>query len=319
MSSQPNLNLPATAPNTERHRATLNGRYKFAVYSIANLDQARLQALEAKLNSAEYAAGTCKLAPQPSFLGRPLRDVFDYHVRVRDEDTTIHPLYFIVAVYADYKTDGVIVVHLNTGQGEQEDRVDKARCAVDMAASWGMNFGIGNMDWEDLKEEEQDNYGGDQPTTLPSQPSQPAPTTVRWQYSCWSLVPNIRGLDDLLEPGYELKPADQRRVQMAGNYAGRSEPQAEIGRLHPWFCKSHPTAHRQVAIWIDRQDFEGDGVLLVRYDWDGNIDAHDDLQIVRLGLDRHEVKRVPASRAVAELDEYCGEQGLPLATTHLSP
>lgn len=190
MSSQPNLNLPATAPNTERHRATLNGRYKFAVYSIANLDEASLRALETELNSAEFAANTCKLAPQPSFPGRPLRDVFDYHVRVRDEDTTIHPLYFIVAAYADYKTDGVVVVHLNTDQDEQEDRVDKARCAVDMAASWGMNFDIGNMDWEDLKEEEQDNYGGEQPATTPSQPLQPAPATVRWQYSCWSLVSN---------------------------------------------------------------------------------------------------------------------------------
>lgn len=106
---------------------------------------------------------------------------------------------------------------------------------------------------------------------------------------------------------------------MAGNYAGRSEPQAEIARLHPWFCKSHPTTHRQVAIWIDKQDFEADGVLLVRYDWDGNVDAHDDLQIVRLGLAHHEVKRVPASRAVAELDDYCGEEGLPLATTHSPP
>ncbi|GME23008.1 amino acid permease protein [Neofusicoccum parvum] len=158
MDPSQDLSLPRTAPNTERHRATLNGQYKFAIYTIAELDQSSLHALQRDLNAAEYCHNTCALAPQPNFAGRPLRDVFDYHVRVRDEDQTIHPLFFIVATDADYTSKGVIVVHLDTGQDEQEDRVDQGRCGVDRAASWGMNIDIGNMDWEDLKEEEEEEW-----------------------------------------------------------------------------------------------------------------------------------------------------------------
>ncbi|KKY27888.1 putative amino acid permease [Diplodia seriata] len=265
MASPPDLSLPSTAPNTERHRATLNGRFKFAIYTIANLDQAALQALETAINSAEFADGSSKLAPQPSFPGRPLRHVFDYHVRVRDEDTSIHPLYFIVAADADYQTKGLVVVHLDTSEDER-DRVDKARCDVDMAASWGVNLDLGNMHWEDLKEEEQLNYGAPDPSQPSQPPAAPAPPepAVRWQYGWWSTVHNVRDLPDLLEPDHHAKPVDARRVQMAANYSGRRDPQAAIARLHPWFCKSHPSTHRQVAIVADADDFEGDGVLLVR-------------------------------------------------------
>lgn len=161
MTSFLDLSLPSTVPNTERHYATLDPqyRYKFAVYTITNLERATLQALENKLNSAKLTENTCKLAPDPSFPGRPLRHVFDYHIRLRDQDTTVHPLYFIVAADLDYKTNGLIVVHLNTAQDDEKDRVDQGRCEAHMAVSWGIKIDVGHMRWEDLKHEEERIYG----------------------------------------------------------------------------------------------------------------------------------------------------------------
>lgn len=113
------------------------------VYTIVNLEQATLQALENELNSAELTDNTCKLAPQP-FQGQSLRDVFTYHIRLGHEETTFHPLYFIVAADLDCKTNGLVVVHLNTPQDDdedrvpqidREDRVGQSRCLVDRAAS----------------------------------------------------------------------------------------------------------------------------------------------------------------------------------------
>lgn len=114
-------------------------------------------------------------------------------------------------------------------------------------------------------------------------------------------------MPETLEPGYDFKSADQRRVQMAGNYAGHADAWAQIARLHLWFCKAHPSTHRQLAICVDEADFEDDGVALVRFDWDGVVGAYDDVQIVGLRPDCRRVERVAASRAVAEMDEYCRE------------
>lgn len=223
-------------------------------------------------------------------------------------------------------------MHLDTGQDEQRDRVDVAHCAVDMAASWGINIDIGNMAWEDVKEEEEELYGALLGAPLqPIQPDLPDLPAVRWQYACWSMVPNGRSSHPLWLPlrsrltepqsatyprrssPDDFKSADQRRVQMVGNYADHADAWAQIARLHPWFCKAHPSTHRQVAICIDEVDFEDDGVAFVWFDWDGVVGAYDDVQIVALRPDCRRVKRVAASRAVAEMDEYCREQGLPLA------
>lgn len=187
------MSLPTTAPNTERHCATLDLRYKYkyAVYTIAELNHEGLNALQDELNSAHLAADTCKLAPKPNFSGRTLRDVYDYHIYARDEDMSIHPLFFIVATDVDYKKKGVTIVHLDTFQDEQADRVDKGNCSVDMAASWGMNIDIGNMAWEDLKEEEEQRSGQEvKQRGAPSDVTQREQPTPNWQYAWWGLVEN---------------------------------------------------------------------------------------------------------------------------------
>ncbi|KAF2128713.1 hypothetical protein P153DRAFT_404995 [Dothidotthia symphoricarpi CBS 119687] len=156
--------LPRKAPNTERHHATLNdlGRYKYAIYNIAPLDAVARHQLEASINSGEYSGKSSKLAPQPDFSNRSLRDVYNYHIHLRDEDDSIHPFYFIVADRVSLPEDGVLVVHLNSSMDE-EDVVGVGRCGVDMADTWGGNLDIGNQDWLDLKEMEYEEWGGDNP------------------------------------------------------------------------------------------------------------------------------------------------------------
>ncbi|KAK6958025.1 hypothetical protein Daesc_000818 [Daldinia eschscholtzii] len=310
------LSLPKTAPNNSQHRATASGSYAQAVYSLIPLELSTLNDLASRLNAAQdIEPGTCKLAPRYDFANRPLRDVYDYHLQLRDRDPSIHPLFFIVAVDADYEKNGVLVVHLNTGQDEEDDRVDKARCSVEWAASWGLNLDIGNMAWEDLKEEEADEWGD---TAMPwtpesNQPTRPDTAPPRSQYACFSLVEKAIELPEKLDPNFYSTPAEHRRVILGGNYASAGGL-PEIARLFPWFCKSHPETHRQMAIVADNPDFEAqDAVKLLRFDWDGDVDAHDDVGITRLGLACEVVKTVPAGRAVAELDQYCRDFGLPQA------
>ncbi|KAH9991678.1 hypothetical protein F4779DRAFT_247862 [Xylariaceae sp. FL0662B] len=316
MAPNQDLTLPKTAPNNDRHRGTAGENYIQAVYSMLPLDRSTLDNLVERLNAAEdIMPDACGLAPKPDFANYALRDIYDYHLRLRDEDNSIHPLYFIVAISADYENNGVLVVHLDTGQDEQQDRVDKARCSVDYAASWGLNLDIGNMDWEDLKEEEEGEWGNSAMPWTPEshQPAQPVTSPPRWQYACFSLVEKALDLPHQLDPNWLDTPVEYRRIIMSGNYSTTADGFSEIVRLFPWFCKSHPETHRQMVILADRPDFETDGVMLLRFDWDGNVDVHDDESITSVKLNYEKVKRVPSSKAVTEIDEYCRDHGLPQA------
>ncbi|KAI0597281.1 hypothetical protein F4775DRAFT_561453 [Biscogniauxia sp. FL1348] len=322
MSSEKDLDfsLPNTAPNSDRHRDTAGTSYTQAVYTLVPLAQSDLDALVGRLNSAQdIQPGTCKPAPQFDF-SRPsssLQHVYDYHIGLRDRDRSVHPLYFIVAISTDWDRDGVLIVHLDTGLGGQPDRTGMARCSVNWAASWGLNLDIGNMAWEDLKEDEQIDWGdraigteeASAPDSQSAQPTNPQ-EAPRNQYASFAVVPTALELPDQLEPDWMEKPVAQRRIFMGGNYSSEPGGLSAVVRRFPWFCKSYPEVHRQVAIVADKPDFEGEGVLLLRFDWDGDVDAHDDDSISSLSLNYGQVRRVPASRAVAELDAYCREQGL---------
>jgi hypothetical protein len=128
--------LPRKVPNAGLHRATLNGllRYKFAIYNTAPLDPASRHQLQKSINSAELSTVRSKLAPKPDFSNRSLRDVYDHHIRLRNEDDTIYLLYFIVADSLNPPDDGVSIMLLNSSTYE-EDVIGVSRCGVDMADS----------------------------------------------------------------------------------------------------------------------------------------------------------------------------------------
>ncbi|GAB7343799.1 hypothetical protein MBLNU457_1770t1 [Dothideomycetes sp. NU457] len=162
--------LPRHAPNNERHTIDDLDR-KFAIYSLVNLETSQLKGIERTLNTSavvheeidDEGTSCAKLANQPDFHGRTLRDVYDHHVRVRDESDWMDPLYFIVLDQEDYTAKGTLAVYLYTYDDEEENRVGVGRCAFDWAVDWGVNFRIGNMSWYELKESEHADWGGDDP------------------------------------------------------------------------------------------------------------------------------------------------------------
>ena len=168
--------LPPKAPNTEQHKAVLSTpnpyQYKYQIYSLVPLDQEALARLEKDIDAGhpddDVTGGNSALSKEAGrFAGKSLREVYDYHLEARDRDPTVHPLFFIVADNADWKENGVLVVHLDcgwrAGAKKGRDCVGVGRCGIDWADSWGVNIDIGNMDWMDLKEMEETDWGGDDP------------------------------------------------------------------------------------------------------------------------------------------------------------
>lgn len=166
--------LPRRAPNHERHLQDGMSQ-KTATYSLVNLNAAQLKELEGTINDedADTDESSAKVADQPDFSGRTLRDVYDHHILMRDECDWMDPLYFIVADQEDYKGKGLLVVNLCTfdsdddddDEGEEDDtgRIGVARCSSDKAAGWVLCFKLAEMLWSELKYAEYKEWGGSNP------------------------------------------------------------------------------------------------------------------------------------------------------------
>ncbi|KAI9669009.1 MAG: hypothetical protein M1831_000601 [Alyxoria varia] len=192
------------------------------------------------LNFAEEEAeGLFKLAPQPDFAGHPLRDVYEYHVRLREDDHSVHPLWFIVAVSGDYKNDGVLLVGLNTG----DDKVGKVRCHLDEASLNGVNLDIANTGWYELLESEAREFREDngapykalvrKEEAIRLEFQRPRP---KWRYYGYSFEFIRWELAELVEPDYfDLAPSN-RRIETYGRVGGWSV----IHNRHAEMCKRAP-------------------------------------------------------------------------------
>lgn len=79
----------------------------YNVYTLLSLDVPALEHLVDELNAASLLGDDFRLVQTPVFVGRTLRDIYDYHLRVRKEDDSIHPYFFIVADQEDWDDKGV--------------------------------------------------------------------------------------------------------------------------------------------------------------------------------------------------------------------
>ncbi|KAB2105988.1 hypothetical protein AG0111_0g6212 [Alternaria gaisen] len=314
--------LPKKAPNAEHHRATLDGlsRTKFAIFHTAALDVLARQQLEESINTDETSTGRSKLAPQPDFSGRSLRDVYDYFIHLRDQDDTIHPLYFIVADQEDFSRNGVVVVLLNSSQDEK-DIVGVGRCSNVEADSWGANIDIGNQDWLDLKEEEAVEWGGDDPygndddndgdkrgvgaTTSQGTTAQSTTTLTEPRkkvYGWYSLVERAVPINSMLEPSWLNTKSGDSRFQMLGNFYSSKNPWDDIRVVHPQQCVFRPSVHRNLILVAEHDDANRpEGMTLARLKWDGDIETVEDA-IPLLMPEVEIVAKVSAEMALEEAD-----------------
>lgn len=142
----------------------------FAVYSLISLDQDAQQRFLNDLNTGDMTTKRCILATQPDFSGRTLRDIYDHHIEASKEDNAMHPHYFIVADQDDWDTKGVLVVDLYASRDlnrhedpdhDYEFTVGVLRCGVDMADCVCCNLDIANVDFIEYKEEEEQEWDGE--------------------------------------------------------------------------------------------------------------------------------------------------------------
>lgn len=151
MSNTPDLSLPAKSP-TESHHHESHNTDQAAVYTLVGLGQDGIQGLLKALtnNDDDMFTHDYRLPPKYDFKGAPLKDVYDYHLKLASSKTH-HPTLFVVAYDQNYEKNGVLLVDLDI---DLKCTVDTCRIKVSEALSATMNIMISNMDFEDFKEEE---------------------------------------------------------------------------------------------------------------------------------------------------------------------
>lgn len=166
--------LPFYSPEPNTEHDPLHS--DFAAYFLVPMDDEEQQNFLNELNNGDWTTGHCILATQPDFSGRTLRDIYDHHIEASKGDNEMHPDFFIVADQQDWDNEGVLCVYLHAGRSlnanddedfEDESTVGVLRCGVEMADCICCNLEIANMDWFEFKEEEQREWGGEDPFTNP--------------------------------------------------------------------------------------------------------------------------------------------------------
>jgi hypothetical protein len=98
----------------------------------------------------------------------------------------------------------------------------------------------------------------------------------------------------------ELHPSSSPTVE---NKDMRWTLEEAVNRF-PWFCYANrfePLFNRQYFIWFDHETVKDEGVVLVRYDWDGDIEKTEEELWDFKELDAVRTIRVPAKDAMAKI------------------
>lgn len=160
--------LPLTGPAVEDDFSYLDPT-KIAVYTLLALNDGQLSQLEQDVRAADEDACTPATlsTTQSVFHGQRLLDVYNHHIRTRDDEFGFHPFYFIVADQENWAESGVLFVHLAASTWQHDHFVGVCRCDLETASQIGPNLDMANSDWEHCKEMEQDEFGGEDPYENP--------------------------------------------------------------------------------------------------------------------------------------------------------
>lgn len=110
--------------------------------------------VEASIATITQAVGTEDVA---SFMhgvhlaDHSLRDILNYHLQSRKWYPNHHLTLFLVVRSPNIEIDGVLLVEANV---DLEGRVEKVRLPVAEALSIAISLNIGNMSWDEVKEQD---------------------------------------------------------------------------------------------------------------------------------------------------------------------
>ncbi|KAI9818358.1 MAG: hypothetical protein M1826_001380 [Phylliscum demangeonii] len=307
----PDLSLPSHAPTQKYQDEPDHSGLPAAVYSLVELGaEGGAAALNRILETDDpHLHGTCRVAPQFNFVGRPLRDAYLYHVEHVAPSGAYHPTLFLVAHRPDYQQHGVLLVNLDV---DLDTRVDTCRVSAQQAASAYVNLAIANMNWDELKNDELPStlasVSGDPdgapidaaraPSHPPPPPSTPPPGKPHFAVYTTAGADMTR-LRDHLEPGWHKRGLAMARCDTVCTYEAPPDPWQEMVKMHPWCCcRARGSLHPQLYLCADHKDFETKGLLVVKQEWDGNLNrpAQDLLDLAKSAPARS--KRVPTKEAL---------------------
>ncbi|KAH9842593.1 uncharacterized protein C8Q71DRAFT_209705 [Rhodofomes roseus] len=158
MANIPDLSLPETAPSVARYRDQPSELLPAALYTLVDLPDDELRELQricetGCIDTGSSPGDSVRIAPQPHFVGQPLRAVFDSHLQLADlHDNQYDPTYFIVAIEQNWRDRGVLLVALD--DDDLECKVDSCRFKAEDSGLNVANLQISNMGWSELKENE---------------------------------------------------------------------------------------------------------------------------------------------------------------------
>ncbi|THX11011.1 hypothetical protein D6D13_05017 [Aureobasidium pullulans] len=243
------------------------------VYSLVKLTLDGTNGLLAALHQDDIGPRACRLVKD--FQPRSLREAYDHHSRVRDEDETIHPYFFIAVEKAS--SDSVLVVYLKAPGADGHHVVGVSRCAIGEADLVGANLDVGNIDWIEYKEAEEEKFGSESPYTNPryfsKDPRVPreddSTTSENCVYAWFSLVSRPLRFKSILEPGWTNLPEDRRRFGYPGNVHRYDDPWSEIRSLFPRMCQVNKAIHRGIILVAENEDVDVEkGMSIYRVLWD---------------------------------------------------
>lgn len=295
------LTLPETSsPAIDPYKDLPDELLPFALYVHIELNgDDDLTQIEEACNSQIDGTDTIRRAPRYNFSGQPLRAAFDEHLENLIETRRFGPFYFIAVVEKEWRDNGLVIVTMDDGSDDDVGHVDHLRVPTNEVGLVLVNLQLANVDWSEYK----DQYGSDDDSEdddhddhessshitprESAQSTQPSGTSKDEDYSdgaseqppnigYWIGLYAIPGIDfeavmRALHPSWgppvpysELICRAEGRVP-ADN---QQEAVAHAKRLHPQRCRGNPLLYRNMFLVIDTVNYEEEGVLVVKLDWD---------------------------------------------------
>ncbi|KAI0436215.1 hypothetical protein F4803DRAFT_246727 [Xylaria telfairii] len=327
MAAYPDLSLPTEAPSSmSQYRAHQPANSNpTALYTLVDMTDDELADLarecEAACVETGSERGSCvRPAPQPRFVGQPLRAVFDYHLELAKQ-ITYEPEYFIAAIDKDWRGRGVILVTLN----DDDDmwRVQSYRTKASDAGLTVINLQIGNTGWDEERDfseifPDRDDGGGanDDPNDNdnndndeddgPPAPVKNIPLGYYIPIYIHSSLPEDKVVEKL-EPAFKHKSPEDYACRIQARLTPTSSESSttaiddliqQAATLHPLRCAKNKYLQKAYLLLIDTSDPVENGMLMVKLPpWDLDATEKTDLREIgeQLGKTNREYIRIPYS------------------------